>query len=1080
MVAYEVRIAPGTDLVKFVKLAKEINIWGKATEAELKVHDDEIARDQFRYKSFVSEVQSLLMISPLQYRTSPENDEVRGTRNAAVWKNIIDFDVNEGIEVGDEDFLFNAIKNAGTDPTKPSMYLDRKSNAILHSRISNRLELDKNETWKREKELPAAFRCMENTYFGHAEEVVNKHKKAFKEIKWKDKESIVAFKQRFLTMWNRITIFDEYKSYELVIEIWKDAVKYKRVSDRFGIVESDNELIEMKGIGDVRMYLSRYVKLLSRFLEQSRGIWSFDVIADLSHNVQLNEPKGNNIRQQSNDDAYDCKKCGRRHKRRSCPAFGKNCFTCNGKGHFSSQCRKKQSVNNVDDNETQNVTTKNEQQDESDSKSWADWVHCTILDSTEETVNHESGAIIEDDFDYLPDGFDPDDLVVNNTVDDDDYTWALLDTGSTTHVVNDKRYCSTYYNEKSEIKATGTCVLSTGRGDVPIRLSGSENTFTCFMKDARIVPDTPYPIISWSKIIKGIPNACLVIGQYNGYISTNHQKNRIRLVVRGGLYFVKLKFMKTKGTNEIVHNTLDDMHHRRLCHASNEILKRTLGKEIIENKECEVCLKAKVDRASDDQALTKFKTEVSERMERVHIDILVSNEASINNTKLILVLVDAYSKYVFGVEIKNKGSKEVIKKLDPLFAKYQTPKLLIADRDSPFISGEFSDWCCNKKIELKFVPPDRHNFNGLAENAIKLIKRWSTCIRLDAKLPKEFWNWSVLYTIGVRNRTANSSIQYRSPYEMFYNKKADLEFLRRFGSVAYYRLLDNPKMEEARGVGLVMKLDFDSTHGTYILYCLKNKTFIRRYHVDVKIKEELNWSDLEDKANFQNIHNTISCEVKSPFHKVKRMDREKIMELVDDKRRKALLADEPYSYDDIEGRPDKELWYQACQDELKSMEELKVFVPVPKTTENGSEDVAKCGFVFKRKRSGRLKARLVYKGHTQRLRVFDDHSSPTVSPIALRIALSIAANEGWGFFTLDVKTAYLTAPLPPSPKMLMELPNGHKLRSTHWGLMLKAMYGMRGSSRAWYNELLKTLFGLGVKQSIYEPCVLYAHNIIIL
>ncbi|GFS43632.1 transposon Ty3-G Gag-Pol polyprotein [Nephila pilipes] len=35
---------------------------------------------------------------------------------------------------------------------------------------------------------------------------------------------------------------------------------------------------------------------------------------------------------------YECKKCGRKHKPRECPAFGKICTKCNKKNHFVVKC----------------------------------------------------------------------------------------------------------------------------------------------------------------------------------------------------------------------------------------------------------------------------------------------------------------------------------------------------------------------------------------------------------------------------------------------------------------------------------------------------------------------------------------------------------------------------------------------------------------------------------------------------------------------------------------------------------------------------------------------------------------------
>ena len=38
---------------------------------------------------------------------------------------------------------------------------------------------------------------------------------------------------------------------------------------------------------------------------------------------------------------YDCKRCGRKHGPKQCPAYGKECSKCEKKGHFAEQCHSK-------------------------------------------------------------------------------------------------------------------------------------------------------------------------------------------------------------------------------------------------------------------------------------------------------------------------------------------------------------------------------------------------------------------------------------------------------------------------------------------------------------------------------------------------------------------------------------------------------------------------------------------------------------------------------------------------------------------------------------------------------------------
>ncbi|GBL65032.1 Transposon Ty3-I Gag-Pol polyprotein, partial [Araneus ventricosus] len=54
-------------------------------------------------------------------------------------------------------------------------------------------------------------------------------------------------------------------------------------------------------------------------------------VNSVKRNRRQNQPK------QSSQD-YECKKCGRKHKPRECPAYGKVCTKCNKKNHFAVKC----------------------------------------------------------------------------------------------------------------------------------------------------------------------------------------------------------------------------------------------------------------------------------------------------------------------------------------------------------------------------------------------------------------------------------------------------------------------------------------------------------------------------------------------------------------------------------------------------------------------------------------------------------------------------------------------------------------------------------------------------------------------
>lgn len=64
--------------------------------------------------------------------------------------------------------------------------------------------------------------------------------------------------------------------------------------------------------------------------------------AQSMHNGSNNNNKNNNDNKKQNSNSIDitnCKYCGYNHKSRECPAYGKNCNTCNRANHFSKVCR---------------------------------------------------------------------------------------------------------------------------------------------------------------------------------------------------------------------------------------------------------------------------------------------------------------------------------------------------------------------------------------------------------------------------------------------------------------------------------------------------------------------------------------------------------------------------------------------------------------------------------------------------------------------------------------------------------------------------------------------------------------------
>ena len=163
--------------------------------------------------------------------------------------------------------------------------------------------------------------------------------------------------------------------------------------------------------------------------------------------------------------------------------------------------------------------------------------------------------------------------------------------------------------------------------------------------------------------------------------------------------------------------------------------------------------------------------------------------------------------------------------------------------------------------------------------------------------------------------------------------------------------------------------------------------------------------------------------------------------------------------------PEREYWIAGGREELKSLEDLKVFILVPKSDIPSSQRPLKGKLVCKRKRDDldnivRYKVRYVAKGFAQQYGIdYDKTTAPTVRLESFRAILHLAATLNWDLQHFDVKTAFLHGILPPDETMFMEQPRGFESPGKEdWVMrLMKSLYGMKQASRIWNQMFHKTV-----------------------
>ena len=116
----------------------------------------------------------------------------------------------------------------------------------------------------------------------------------------------------------------------------------------------------------------------------------------------------------------------------------------------------------------------------------------------------------------------------------------------------------------------------------------------------------------------------------------------------------------------------------------------------------------------------------------------------------------------------------------------------------------------------------------------------------------------------------------------------------------------------------------------------------------------------------------------------------------------------------------------------------------------------------------KFKGRLVMKGYMEY--EAGETFSPTLKLTTLRLIFALAAVLGFTLLQMDVCNAFVNAPAPSDKPIYTNCPEGYE-RNGYVLLLLKALYGLKGSPRAWYDHISTYLQDLGFVISLLDVCL---------
>lgn len=163
------------------------------------------------------------------------------------------------------------------------------------------------------------------------------------------------------------------------------------------------------------------------------------------------------------------------------------------------------------------------------------------------------------------------------------------------------------------------------------------------------------------------------------------------------------------------------------------------------------------------------------------------------------------------------------------------------------------------------------------------------------------------------------------------------------------------------------------------------------------------------------------------------------------------------------------VWISAMKNELNALKKNEIWdvtsLPI------GKRPIG-CKWIYKTKRNlngsiNKHKARLLAKGYTQVQGIDYNETFTSVSKMTtFRTILSLATTRGWHTHQMDLQNVFLHGTL--DEEIYMTIPQGlghipYDIKNPICRLK-KSLYGLKQTSRVWYNKLSTTLKNLGFKQ----------------
>ena len=456
--------------------------------------------------------------------------------------------------------------------------------------------------------------------------------------------------------------------------------------------------------------------------------------------------------------------------------------------------------------------------------------------------------------------------------------------------------------------------------------------------------------------------------------------------------------------------------------------------------------------------------------------------------------------FIYFLRSKDEAS-QALKKFLADVATIGRPQEIHSDNGGEYLSQAFQQVLIDNAIKHTTTAPYSPYQNGKSERTWRSLLEMARCLLADASLMKPLWSYAVRHAQYLRNRSYQRRTK-KTAYELFTNLKPDMRKLHPFGSHCTFFLEGKKSKFQPRGYPGVY-LGVNPMSQGYFILNLKNQGVIttRNVHIEEIVTEEpdaevpplqsghIEAPDAPTNVDAPNTNeqepepdepeeNTNEPSAEHPRRDIrpppKRFADYYLSANVD--YAYAAVPIIPTSYEEAVNSEDAKLWKAAMDAEVQTLEQNETWVlsPLP---QGRSETKGRWVYTIKQGKSEgevQYKARYVAKGYSQIQGVdYDETYSPTTRFTSIRALLQKAANEGLHLHQMDVKVAYLNAPI--DKEIYVQQPPGYEQTDSTGSKLSchlkKSLYGLKQSGKNWHATLTDFLKSKGFIPNTNDPCV---------